>query len=189
MRIVVALGGNALLRPGEPMTAEMQRRNIRRAVAALLPLFEGGHQLVITARQRPAGGPAGTAGHRGWEAARSRVPPVLIRSSMMRAVLSVTSPTNWSPETTPALRCLSANALATGQPQAASSVWRNSSARLAPPVSGDTTHSFVVGELSHVGRKQGGAGQCDGTGPEGVLECRWVMNLQGVDRVGSHGLK
>ncbi len=48
MRIVVALGGNALLRRGEPMTAETQRSNIRRAVAALLPLFEAGHQLLIT---------------------------------------------------------------------------------------------------------------------------------------------
>jgi carbamate kinase len=48
MRIVVAFGGNALLRPGEPMTAETQRRNIRRAVGALLPLFEAGHEIVVT---------------------------------------------------------------------------------------------------------------------------------------------
>jgi carbamate kinase len=48
MRIVIALGGNALLRQREPMTAETQRTNVRRAVAALLPLFETGHQLVIT---------------------------------------------------------------------------------------------------------------------------------------------
>jgi carbamate kinase len=48
MRIVVALGGNALLRRGEPMTAETQRVNVKRAVTALLPLFEQGHQLVIT---------------------------------------------------------------------------------------------------------------------------------------------
>ena len=30
------------------MTAETQRANVRRAVAALLPLFEAGHQLIIT---------------------------------------------------------------------------------------------------------------------------------------------
>jgi len=47
MRILVALGGNALLRRGEAMTAENQRRNIRRAAEALAPLA-GGHQLVIT---------------------------------------------------------------------------------------------------------------------------------------------
>jgi len=48
MRIVVALGGNALLRRRESMTAQARRANVRRAVAALLPLFEAGHQLVIT---------------------------------------------------------------------------------------------------------------------------------------------
>ena len=31
MRVVIALGGNALLKRGEPMTAEVQRRNIRTA--------------------------------------------------------------------------------------------------------------------------------------------------------------
>jgi carbamate kinase len=48
MRIVIALGGNALLRRREPMTAQTQRANVKRAVAALLPLFEAGHQVVIT---------------------------------------------------------------------------------------------------------------------------------------------
>jgi carbamate kinase len=47
MRIVIALGGNALLRRGEPLTADTQRRNVQRAVAALAPLARE-HQLVIT---------------------------------------------------------------------------------------------------------------------------------------------
>jgi carbamate kinase len=47
MRIVVALGGNALLRRGEPMTAEAQRENIRIAARALAPLSEP-HELVIS---------------------------------------------------------------------------------------------------------------------------------------------
>jgi carbamate kinase len=47
MRILVALGGNALLRRGEAMTAENQRKNVRLAAEALAPLA-GGHQLVIT---------------------------------------------------------------------------------------------------------------------------------------------
>lgn len=48
MLIVAALGGNALLRRGEPMTAEHQRANIRIAVAALADLIHAGHSLVIT---------------------------------------------------------------------------------------------------------------------------------------------
>jgi carbamate kinase len=48
MRILVALGGNALLRRGEAMTAENQRRNVRRAAEAVAPLAGGEHQLVIT---------------------------------------------------------------------------------------------------------------------------------------------
>ena len=47
MRILVALGGNALLRRGEAMTAENQRKNVRQAAEALAPLA-GEHQLVIT---------------------------------------------------------------------------------------------------------------------------------------------
>lgn len=47
MRIVVALGGNALLRRGEPMTADAQRHNIRTAAAALARIHPG-NQLVIT---------------------------------------------------------------------------------------------------------------------------------------------
>jgi carbamate kinase len=47
MRIVVALGGNALLRRGEPMTAEAQRANVRIAAMALARLYPD-HQLVVT---------------------------------------------------------------------------------------------------------------------------------------------
>ena len=47
MRIVVALGGNALLRRGQPMTAENQRENVRIAAKALAPITEG-NQLVIS---------------------------------------------------------------------------------------------------------------------------------------------
>ena len=46
MRIVIALGGNALLRRGEPMTAEVQRRNVRVAAEAIGPLTAD-HQIVI----------------------------------------------------------------------------------------------------------------------------------------------
>ena len=47
MRIVVALGGNALLRRGEPMTAEVQRENVRDACRAIAPVALD-HQLVLS---------------------------------------------------------------------------------------------------------------------------------------------
>jgi carbamate kinase len=47
MRIVVALGGNALLRRGEPTTAETQRANVRTAAVSLAQIHPG-NQLVIT---------------------------------------------------------------------------------------------------------------------------------------------
>ena len=47
MRIVVALGGNALLRRGQPMTAENQRENVRIAAKALAPISTD-NQLVIS---------------------------------------------------------------------------------------------------------------------------------------------
>jgi carbamate kinase len=47
MRILVALGGNALLRRGEPMTAEAQRANVQIAAEALAAIHPG-NQLVIT---------------------------------------------------------------------------------------------------------------------------------------------
>jgi carbamate kinase len=47
VRIVVALGGNALLRRGEEMTAEAQRHNVRIAATALAPVARE-HQLVLS---------------------------------------------------------------------------------------------------------------------------------------------
>jgi carbamate kinase len=47
MRIVVALGGNALLRRGERPDAEPQRRNVLRAADALAPLA-GHHEVIVT---------------------------------------------------------------------------------------------------------------------------------------------
>jgi carbamate kinase len=46
MRIVVALGGNALLRRGEPMTADIQRANIRIAAEQIAKIHPG-NELVI----------------------------------------------------------------------------------------------------------------------------------------------
>ncbi|WP_372985617.1 carbamate kinase [Marinobacter sp.] len=48
MLVVAALGGNALLRRGEPLTAEAQRANVKIAAAALAGIVRAGHQLVIT---------------------------------------------------------------------------------------------------------------------------------------------
>jgi carbamate kinase len=47
MRVVVALGGNALLKRGEPMTAENQRGNVRAAAPALSAVASN-HQLVLS---------------------------------------------------------------------------------------------------------------------------------------------
>lgn len=46
MRIVVALGGNALLRRSDPMTTAAQRRNVRIAAEALAPLAAE-HSLIV----------------------------------------------------------------------------------------------------------------------------------------------
>ena len=47
MRIVIALGGNALLRRGEPAEADTQRRNVATAVAAIADLAAD-HEVIVT---------------------------------------------------------------------------------------------------------------------------------------------
>ena len=46
MRIVIALGGNALLRRSEPMTTEVQRRNVAVAAKAIAPMAAE-HSIVV----------------------------------------------------------------------------------------------------------------------------------------------
>jgi len=46
--VVAALGGNALLRRGEQMSAEAQERNIIRAATHLAAIVRAGHDLVVT---------------------------------------------------------------------------------------------------------------------------------------------
>jgi len=47
MRIVIALGGNALLRRGEPQTVPVQRDNARRAARAIVAIAAG-NELIVT---------------------------------------------------------------------------------------------------------------------------------------------
>lgn len=62
MLIVLALGGSALLRPGEPMTAEKQLANIKMAAAEIAKIAVG-NQLVITHGNGPQVGLLAFQGH------------------------------------------------------------------------------------------------------------------------------
>ena len=48
MLVVAALGGNALLKRGEPLTAEVQRKNVQTAARSLAGIVRAGHDLVVT---------------------------------------------------------------------------------------------------------------------------------------------
>lgn len=48
MLVVAALGGNALLKRGEPLTAEIQRKNVKTAALSLAGIVRAGHDLVVT---------------------------------------------------------------------------------------------------------------------------------------------
>ena len=47
MRIVIALGGNALLKRGDPMTVQVQRRNVGIAAEAIAPLAAGNNIVIV----------------------------------------------------------------------------------------------------------------------------------------------
>ena len=69
MRILVALGGNAILQHGEKGTAEEQFSNVRRACIYLVDMIEDGHKLVITHGNGP------------------QVGDILLKDEMAKAVL------------------------------------------------------------------------------------------------------
>lgn len=48
MRVVIALGGNAILKRGEVMSAQNQRINVKRAVVAIKKVIDAGHEVIIT---------------------------------------------------------------------------------------------------------------------------------------------
>jgi carbamate kinase len=48
VRVVLALGGNALLRRGQPADAQTQRRNVATAAAAIAEVAAAGHEVIVT---------------------------------------------------------------------------------------------------------------------------------------------
>lgn len=56
MKIVIALGGNALIKPGEKGTPEEQLRNIENSVDGIVKLITEGHQVVVTHGNGPQAG-------------------------------------------------------------------------------------------------------------------------------------
>ena len=47
MRVVIALGGNAILQRGEPLECEVQRQNIRKAAESIAKIARD-HQVILT---------------------------------------------------------------------------------------------------------------------------------------------
>lgn len=76
MRIVIALGGNALLQRGQPMTAENQRTNIRLAAERIAAVTPGNLRMATAPR---------------WGCWRYRAPPTR-PSTPIRSMYSVQRP-------------------------------------------------------------------------------------------------
>ncbi len=56
MKIVIALGGNALIKPGQKGSVEEQEQNIENSVGDIVQLIEEGHQVVVTHGNGPQAG-------------------------------------------------------------------------------------------------------------------------------------
>lgn len=56
MKIVIALGGNALIKPGDKGTIEDQERNIQASMDGIIKLINEGHKVVITHGNGPQAG-------------------------------------------------------------------------------------------------------------------------------------
>src|SRR5258708_5615021 len=71
--MVIALGGNALIREGETGAWTEQRRNALTAARAVAALRRAGHEVVLAHGNGPGGGARGAGGRRArpaWGAAR-----------------------------------------------------------------------------------------------------------------------
>jgi carbamate kinase len=56
MKIVIALGGNALIKPGDKGTIEDQERNIEASLSGIVELINSGHHVVLTHGNGPQAG-------------------------------------------------------------------------------------------------------------------------------------
>ena len=102
-------------------------------------------------------------------------------------VASSTSPANKSPDTTPALRCFSTNAFATGRPMDSLKSFSQQVGPLAASEVGRNHADLVVARnrLDPFNQERR-RGQRDGPASEGIFERRLIVNLQRDDGVCSN---
>ena len=94
MRILLALGGNALLRRGEPATAPNQERNVKAAAAEIAGLAEE-HEVVVTHDYGP------DAGHMLELALRNELPDRDVVSVLTQVVVAADDPAFRRPDPSP----------------------------------------------------------------------------------------